>query len=103
MSDTTITLDTIDPQVLEALLAQVAERKKAEREANKAQREANKALRAKTSAFCTNLVKVIREQFGDPRVFTSGATGWSVSADTSDGYRVSILVREIATIPAKTE
>ncbi len=79
------------------VLAQLKEAQDASEAAAKAKREQGKAI---TSAFVGTVVDALDEQ-----TFTSGARGYSLGgskvAHGGKTYRVSILIRDEATIPAK--
>lgn len=91
-----VTLDALTPEQVEALFAQMRARDEQQKAAAKAKREKGKTL---TSAFVATVVHELERQ-----TFTSGAEGYSLGGKVEiDGttYRVSVLIRDEATIPPK--
>lgn len=94
-----ISLADLDESQVEALMAQVKERQDAEAEAKKAQREQAKGL-------AQDIVTLVTTSEVPRQTFQSGAQGWQLGGKdftSEDGtkYRVSVLIRDEATIPAK--
>lgn len=98
MSSTkTVTLSDLDAEQIQALVAQIKAEEEAKVNEAKALREAGKSL---TLSFVEQVVNTLPEQ-----TFTSTARGYSLGgskiAVAGKTYRVSVLIRDEATIPAK--
>lgn len=102
MSTSTINLPdgtTLDAAQVAHLVAQIKANEASQKAAQKAKREKSRTL---VADFVTTVVHELDEQS-----FSSGARGYSLGGSKIDAYgrswRVSVLIRDEATIPAKDE
>lgn len=98
MGARTINLNSLSAEDVATLVAQLKAQEEAKANEAKAKREEAKAL---TKEFTARVVNDLDEQ-----VFSSGAHGYSLGGSkivlpNGKSYRVSILIRDEATIPAK--
>ena len=95
-----VTLDSLSAEDYARLTSEMKEREAAQALAAKAQREAAKGLAA-------DVVTLVTTSDIPRQTFTSTAQGWSLGGkfEGADGntYKVSILLRDVATIPANDE
>lgn len=93
----TLDITTMSATDLADLVAQVRALDEATKAAQKAQRETSRNV---TSRFLADVIFELPEQ-----TFTSGARGYSLGGSKfthgDKTYRVSVLIRDEATIPAK--
>lgn len=89
---------SLSQEDLQALLSAVKVTQKNESAARRNERDRIKGVVA-------GVVNILTREAGTRQTFTSGAQGWSLGgtfkAQDGNEYKVSILMRDVTTIPAK--